>query len=396
MLVSIVEFHFVDEFLDVLLFGAGADHQHVVRIDDDVLLQAADHGDLALGQRDDRRARVVEVAPLLGNGVGVTVLARVLVDGAPGPDVAPPELPAADVDVVGLLHDAVVDRDGAALREGDLHDVAFGFGAHGLHHAAEERMVLGEVLLEGLDDRTDLPDEDARIPEEFARLEEYLCQFEVRFFGKALHLADGFRVRDLDVPVPRIGAGGLDAHGHQGVVLRGEVEAFGDDGAEILFVEDQVVRGGDDHLRIGIGLHERVGRIGDARGGIASHGFAQHLPFFEFGDMLQHQPLVFVVGHHEEILRGDDFCKAFVGVADEGFSRSEDVEELLGLRLSALGPEPGADAARHDDTIFIACHELLYGVNFDKDKNIYVTFARKDNSLRINRLVGLLENWVTR
>ena len=25
-----------------------------------------------------------------------------------------------------------------------------------------------------------------------------------------------------------------------------------------------------------------------------------------------------------------------------------------------------------------------------------VTFARKDNSLRINRLVGLLENWVTR
>ena len=29
-------------------------------------------------------------------------------------------------------------------------------------------------------------------------------------------------------------------------------------------------------------------------------------------------------------------------------------------------------------------------------KGIIVTFARKDNSLRINRLVGLLENWVTR
>ena len=27
---------------------------------------------------------------------------------------------------------------------------------------------------------------------------------------------------------------------------------------------------------------------------------------------------------------------------------------------------------------------------------IFVIFARKDNSLRINRLVGLLENWVTR
>lgn len=29
-------------------------------------------------------------------------------------------------------------------------------------------------------------------------------------------------------------------------------------------------------------------------------------------------------------------------------------------------------------------------------KTFLVTFARKDNSLRINRLVGLLENWVTR
>lgn len=28
--------------------------------------------------------------------------------------------------------------------------------------------------------------------------------------------------------------------------------------------------------------------------------------------------------------------------------------------------------------------------------NFFITFARKDNSLRINRLVGLFENWVTR
>lgn len=32
----------------------------------------------------------------------------------------------------------------------------------------------------------------------------------------------------------------------------------------------------------------------------------------------------------------------------------------------------------------------------NESKVISVTFARKDNSLRINRLVGLLENWVTR
>ena len=51
--VSVVEFDFVDEFLDVLLLGAGTDHQHVVGIHDDILLQAADDGHLVLGQRND-------------------------------------------------------------------------------------------------------------------------------------------------------------------------------------------------------------------------------------------------------------------------------------------------------------------------------------------------------
>ena len=38
----------------------------------------------------------------------------------------------------------------------------------------------------------------------------------------------------------------------------------------------------------------------------------------------------------------------------------------------------------------------VVGYNYFEHYFDYVTFARKDNSLRINRLVGLLENWVTR
>ena len=45
----------------------------------------------------------------------------------------------------------------------------------------------------------------------------------------------------------------------------------------------------------------------------------------------------------------------------------------------------------------------MFGGYFDElfqnlfvSQRFSVTFARKDNSLRINRLVGLLENWVTR
>lgn len=329
MLVAIVELHFVDELLDVLLLGAGADHQHVVRIDDDVLLQAADDGDLARRQRDDRRARVVEVAPLGRHGVGVAVLARVLVDRAPGAHVAPAELPAAHIDVVGLLHDAVVDRDGAALREGGLHGLTFGIGPQSVHQPVEEGVVVGQVLLEGLDDRADLPDEDARVPEELARLEKDLCQLEVGLFGEALDLADEAVVRDLDVSVACVGTGGLDAHGHQRVVAGGEVEALADDGAEVLLVEDQVVRRGDDHFGPGVALHERVGRIGDAGGRVAADRLAEHLLRGDLGDVLQHQVLVFDVGHHEKVLGRDHLGKSFVGVADEGLTCSEDVEELF-------------------------------------------------------------------
>ena len=291
-----------------------------------------------------------------------------LVDRTPCPDVAPAELAAADVDVVGLLHDAVVDRDGAALRIGDFQHVTLGVGADGAHHAAEHRVVLGKVFLESLDDRAHGPHEDSRVPVEFARLQEHLRQFEVGLLGEALDLADGAVVRDLDVAVARVGARGFDAHGHQRVVLRCEGETFGDDFPEVVFVEDQVVRRGDDHFGVGIALHQRIGRIGHAGGGVAAHGLTEHLFLADLRNVFQYQSLVFVVRHHQKILRRDDFCEAFVRVADKGFPRSQNIEELFGHRLPAFGPETRSDAARHDDTIFIACHSYYMELSSTKIK----------------------------
>ena len=219
-------------------------------------------------------------------------------------------------------------------------------------------MVLGQVFAEGFDDGLHLPDEDPRIPVELAGLEEGLRQLEVGFFGEALDLADGVVVRDLDVAVARVGARGFDAHGQQGVVPVGELEALADDRAEIVLVEDQVIRRGDDHLGIGVLPEQRIGRIGDAGGRIAADRFAEYLPFADFGDVFEYEVLVFMVGHDEKVLGGDDFCKAFVSVADKRFSRSQYVEELFGHRLPALGPEARTDAAGHDDTIFVASHKL--------------------------------------
>lgn len=105
----------------------------------------------------------------------------------------------------------------------------------------------------------------------------------------------------------------------------GELEAFADDRAEIVLVEDQVIRRRDDHLGIGVLPEQCIGRIGDAGGRIAADRLAEHLFLPDFGDMLQHQILVFVVRHDEEIPGGDDFCEALVGMADKRFSGSQDV-----------------------------------------------------------------------
>ena len=133
----------------------------------------------------------------------------------------------------------------------------------------------------------------------------------------------------------------------------GEFETLADDLAEVLFVEDQVVGRGDDHLRVGILLQQRVGRIGDAGGRIAADRFA------DFGDVFEYEVLVFMVGHDEKVLGGDDFCKAFVSVADKRFACSQYVEKLLGHRLPAFGPEARTDAAGHDDAIGMFVHDEL-------------------------------------
>ena len=360
MFVAFVVFHFVDELLDVLFLAARTDQQHVLRIHHDVLLQAVDDGYFAFREGDDAAAGIfVRIASLLGFGVGVTVLAGVLVERAPGTHVAPAELSAAYIDVVRLLHHAVVDRDGAAFGEYPGDGFRFFRSAQYRLDVREEGVVLGQVGAHRFDDVADFPDEDAGVPEKFAALQERLRQLQVGFFGETLDLADGPVVRYLDIAVARFRTGGLDADGHQSRPVVDEVEAFADDGAEILLVEDQVIRRGDDHLRSRIALLQSVGCITDAGSRVASDGFAEYLFRPEFRDLFQHEVFVAGVGHDQEIFSRSQFFETLVRHAYKRLAGAEDIEELLGLGLAAFGPEAAADAAGHDDAIGMFVHDEL-------------------------------------
>ena len=228
--------------------------------------------------------------------------------------------------------------------------------------------MLRQEFLERLDDRAHFPHENTRIPEKLTALQKGLRQFEIGFLGETLHLADGSPVRNLDISVPRVGTRRFDPHGHQRIVRRSEFEAFADDRAEVGFVENQVIRRRDDHFGLGIALGQRIGGIGDAGRRIASDRFAQHLLLADFGQMLQYEVLVTHVGHHEEVLGRHHRSETLESVPNERFARPQNIEELLGHRLPALGPEPRSDASGHDYTIFVIRHKSYLGVGITKIK----------------------------
>ena len=177
--------------------------------------------------------------------------------------------------------------------------------------------MLGQISFERGHDVRDRPDEDAGIPQKLAALYEGLRQFKIGLLGKALDLADRLVARTLDVAVARFGAAGAYAHRHKRVVMGNEVGALAYYTTELVGVEHQMIRRGNDHRRLRILLAQGIGRISDAGRRIASYRLAQHLLGRELGDMFEHQVTVASVGHHKKILGRHYLREAFVGAANE-------------------------------------------------------------------------------
>ena len=70
-------------------FGLWADEGHGVSADDDVVLESVDDDSLVFWRVDEASLGVFEVGVVVDYGVGLWVFWALLVDGVPGPDVAP-------------------------------------------------------------------------------------------------------------------------------------------------------------------------------------------------------------------------------------------------------------------------------------------------------------------
>ena len=117
MFLAGVIFNLIDILLDILLLASWADKQHILGVDYDIVAQTVDDCHLVLWQRNNRGAGVVGVTSILGLDIGIFVFARELIQRAPGADIAPAKVATTNIYILGLLHNAIIDRDGTALRE---------------------------------------------------------------------------------------------------------------------------------------------------------------------------------------------------------------------------------------------------------------------------------------
>lgn len=132
-----------------------------------------------------------------------------LVERTPRSDVRPAEIAAAYVDVAGFLHNAEVDRDVPALGIDPFDALLFLRSAVTRSDRCEHLVHVGQQSLEVFHDRIDFPDEYARVPEEFAALDERARQLQVGLLGERLDLVHVFLLQpDLIVDLYVAVAGG--------------------------------------------------------------------------------------------------------------------------------------------------------------------------------------------
>ena len=114
---------------------------------------------------------------------------------------------------------------------------------------------------------------------------------------------------------------------------------------------DILVAGGNDGDGLRVAAEEFEHRVGDARGGIASARLGEDLFGLEHRELFQDEVFVGRAGHNQEVFVRDEAGEAFVGQLDERLADAQGIDELLRFLFAAEGPETGAYAARHNDTI---------------------------------------------
>ncbi len=271
------------------------------------------------------------------------VLGRGLIKGVPGPQVAPSEIYGLDEDIVGLLHDGVVDGDGGGAGESLVDKTLLAgsgvSGVGGVEYVAD----FGAIFAEGVQDGLRRPDEDAGVPEKLAAVEKHLGHLQVGFLREGLHLSNArpsFHAGTLlDIAVAGVGVGGLNAECQQSGAVFHEVESFRDGLPESILFEHEMVGGKGDDRGLGVEGEDMVGGPADAGGRVAAGGLEKDVALLYARELLDDDVAILAIGHQDYVFYAYDRKDALHGQLQEAFACPEEVKKLFRLVVAAEWPK---------------------------------------------------------
>ena len=347
------------EEADALFLAQFADEQVAILLHDNISVEALHHHLVEHGGMYDGVVRFVEIDVVANGHVAVFVGVGMFAQGVPAAQVAPAEVGGIDEDFLGLFHDGVVHGD--AFAEGEAlvdHGLFFGVIVVG-EDVLEGARDFGMIHAERVDNSAHAPDEDARVPEEVVLLDILEGCLHIGFFAEGIHaenvaLARGGETQvGLDISVARLGMGGLDAEGDDGVGFGSKLQAVLDSLLECLHVHDDVVAGCHNYVGARVALLDFPTDVADAGGRVASAGLYDDVGFGHFGQLFVYLVAVLLAGGHPYVFGQHDTFESFKGQLNQRFAATENVEELFWVLVVAEGPQARTNAAGQYDEVSV-------------------------------------------
>ena len=318
-MLAINRLFFSGELLDALFLRQFADEQRIFVFCHDIAFESLNDYLFLLHGMDHAVGSLEETDIVADGCIAIEVFLGLIAQRTPSAKVAPAKFAWADKDFFGFLHDGIVHRDTLAFREDAVNFFLFLVGA-----------VVGQQIFkgfrdgwlvdtEGIDNRTDVPDEDACIPEVIVLLDILLGCGSIRFLFEGVHSEDALvaqragREVGLNIAVSRFGAGGLNAQCDDGIGLGGEAEAAGDDALKFGYIHHYVVTGSDNDVGLGILRLDSPADVCNAGSCIAPAWFAEDVACRHLGQLLS-----------------DNVCITFVGDNPHVFGKADSLESLHG------------------------------------------------------------------
>ena len=278
---------------------------------------------------------------------------------APCAQVAPSEVSREDENLLSILQYSVIDADILTFRIFGVDHLLFLFSAEDRNHLLKHICNQRTIHTESIYDSSDIPYEDACIPEVIIVSDILLSSLQIRFLSERidhenLSVAHTLlcEVR-LNIAIASLRACRLHSECEYSIRLACKLECGSDDTLEFRDIHDDMVTWRDDDIGIRILSLDSPTDISYARRSVASARLAKYVRCRNIRQLLLYLIDINSISHHPNILWRAYSGKSVVCKLEQCASHAENIYELFRVFFRAHRPESASYAASHNDEMIV-------------------------------------------